>query len=106
LEHLGLVQEWQREVKTDAIFAASLAVAHREYAVARWAALSEEDQEYCLQKGYGPVLRDAGVGGYRFYDQIKCLHAHTAHLLAGGNNPIGRRVLAALERGDDAAAGT
>jgi hypothetical protein len=35
---------------------------------------------------------------------VKCLHAHLAHTLAGGDNPVGRRVLECLARHDDEAA--
>ena len=102
LEHLGYVQRWQQEVKTDQDLAASLAAAHREYGATRWAALSDEDRTYCLaHEAYTAALRDTGVGGLRFESQIKCLHAHLSHALAGGNNPVGRRVVNALERAED-----
>jgi hypothetical protein len=39
-----------------------------------------------------------GVGGARF--GIKCLHAHLAHFLAGGDNPVGE-VAARSARYDD-----
>ena len=92
--------------KSRSQLATALAAAHRAYATARWAALSEEDREFCTKRGYASVLRDTGVAGLRFENQIKCLHAHCAHALAGGQNPIGARVLEALARGDDAAAGS
>lgn len=41
----------------------------------------------------------AGVGGTRL--GVKCLHAHYAHFLAGGDDPVGRWVADQLtERGD------
>ena len=85
--------------------AAALASAHRSYAAARWGTLTADDQQFCADRGYTSVLRDTGVAGLRFENQIKCLHAHCAHALAGGPNPIGTRVLEALARGEDAAAG-
>jgi len=107
LEHLGLVQEWQNEVARDsaAPFAVALAAAHREYAAVRWAALTDEDRTFCeaQHEGYVAALRDAGVGGQKFGTQVKCLHVHLAHALAGANNPVGRRTLEALLRGDDKA---
>jgi hypothetical protein len=103
LEHLGLVQEWQQQVREDEVFARQLSQAHRSYAATRWATLTQEDREYCLgNQNYATVLRDNGVGGLRFDSQIKCLHLQLAHTLAGGCNPVGDRVLACLARGDDA----
>ena len=107
LEHLGLVQEWQKEIAHDSTtpFALELAAAHRQYGAARWAALSDDDRAYCesQHEGFVAALRDAGVGGQKFVSQVKCLHAHLAHALAGGDNPVGRRVLACLARRDDEA---
>ena len=48
--------------------------------------------------GFASALRDGGVGGLRFDNQIKCLHAQLAHFLAGGSNPIGARVWRLLEQ--------
>ncbi len=38
-----------------------------------------------------PVF-ETGVGGVHNLSAVKCLHAHYAHYLAGGNNPIGEIV--------------
>ena len=98
LEHEGLVQSWQKEVNTNAAFAAELERAHREYAATRWALLTDEDRRYCeLRPKFLEALREGGIGGLRFDTQIKCLHLQLAHSLAGGENPVGKRVLAALE---------
>ena len=106
LEHMGLVQDYQAALaRDDTVLAEELAAAHRAYGSARWAALSEDDRAYCERSNYSHVLRDTGVGGLRFVSQVKCLHAHLAHSLSGKDNPIGRRVLEALARGDDAKAG-
>jgi hypothetical protein len=105
LEHLGLIQKWQAEVHGDEHLASQLSTAHRDYGRKRWGALSEEDREYCLQRPYAAALRDTGVAGMKVLVQIKCLHAHLAHALADGQNPIGRRVMDALERNLDSAAG-
>lgn len=104
LEHLGLVQQFQEEVGTNATFAAELAAAHKAYGDARWAALTDADREYCESRhtSFPAVLRDTGVGGLRFASQVKCLHAHLAHTLAGGDNPVGRRVVEMLKEGRDA----
>ncbi len=39
------------------------------------------------------VLSEANIAGSRDSFGVKCLHAHLAHTLAGGRNPIGRAVL-------------
>ena len=67
-----------------------LAAAHARYAAERDAAVPEGHQ--------GPVP-SAGVGGTR--RGVKCLHAHYAWHLAGGDDPVGRWVAERL--GDDAA---
>jgi len=103
LEHEGRVQQWQREVAAEpqGEFAAALAAAHHEYGSARWALLSEADREYCLGQPWAvEALRDAGVGGLRYTSQVKCLHAHLAHALAGGANPVGERVLRLVREGE------
>jgi hypothetical protein len=38
-----------------------------------------------------------GIGG-TVPGGVKCLHAHLAHYLAGGDNPVGEEVAAALHR--------
>lgn len=39
------------------------------------------------------VLKEANIAGSRDLFSVKCLHAHVAHALAGGRNPIGRAIL-------------
>jgi hypothetical protein len=58
---------------------AELAAAHRRYAAERDAALPPGHQ--------GP-RPSGGVGGTR--QGVKCLHAHYAWFLAGGDDPVGR----------------
>jgi len=66
--------------------AAELADAHRRYAAERDAALPVD------HAGPRPA---GGVGGTR--RGVKCLHAHYAWLLAGGDDPVGRWVAARLD---------
>jgi hypothetical protein len=61
--------------------AAALAAAHRRYAAARDAVIEP------ARAGPRPA---GGVGGTRA--GVKCLHAHLAYLLAGGDDPVGRWV--------------
>ena len=56
-----------------------LAAAHRRYGAERDAEISPDHD--------GP-RPSGGVGGTR--TGVKCLHAHLAYLLAGGDDPVGR----------------
>ena len=80
LEAEGGVRLANEVVDADAV-----AAAHQCYAIERDAALPQ---------GYtGPALT-AGVGGTRA--GVKCLHAHLAWYLAGGDDPVGRWVAGKL----------
>jgi len=66
-----------------------LADAHRRYAAERDSALPAD---HAGSRPFG------GVGGTR--QGVKCLHAHYAWLLAGGDDPVGRWVAARLAAGE------
>ena len=76
LESSGGVRAAEAAVDADA-----LAAAHRRYAAERDAILAPQHQ--------GP-RPSGGVGGTR--RGVKCLHAHYAWYLAGGDDPVGRWV--------------
>jgi uncharacterized protein len=80
LEADGGVDRAEAEVDDDA-----LAAVHARYAAERDAA---------LPPGHAGPRPSGGVGGTR--TGVKCLHAHYAHLLAGGEDPVGRWVEARL----------
>ena len=87
LEAEGGVRAAQAAVNADA-----LEQAHLRYAAERDATIPED---YEGPRPYG------GVGGTRV--GVKCLHAHYAYRLAGGDDPVGEWVAAALtaaEEGD------
>jgi uncharacterized protein len=65
----------------EAVDPAALATAHRRYAAEREAAIPADHPG---PRPYG------GVGGTR--TGVKCLHAHYAWFLAGGDDPVGRWV--------------
>lgn len=65
-----------------------LAAAHARYAAEREAAIDPSHT--------GP-RPSGGVAGTR--QGVKCLHAHYAYFLAGGDDPVGRWVEARLEEG-------
>jgi hypothetical protein len=81
LEAAGGVRRAEAEVDPEA-----LAAAHERYRAERQAAMPAD------HVGPGP---SAGVGGTR--TGVKCLHAHYAWFLAGGDDPVGAWVEAHLE---------
>jgi hypothetical protein len=83
LESTGGVRAAERVVDRDELLAA-----HAEYARERDAQLSAE------HAGPRPT---GGVAGTR--TGVKCLHAHYAYHLAGGDDPVGRWVAAQLDEG-------
>lgn len=76
LEAAGGVKQAEADVDPGA-----LRRAHDAYAAERDAA---------LPPGHEGPRPSGGVGGTR--QGVKCLHAHYAHLLAGGDDPVGRWV--------------
>ena len=80
LEAAGGVREAQAAVDPD-----ELRAAHDAYAAERDAA---------IPTGHTGPRPSGGVGGTR--QGVKCLHAHYAHLLAGGDDPVGRWTAAQL----------
>lgn len=84
LEAAGGVRRAEAEIPANEI-----AAAHARYASERDAALPAHH--------HGP-RPSGGVGGTR--EGVKCLHAHYAWFLAGGDDPVGRWVAAHLEPTD------
>jgi hypothetical protein len=85
LEAEGGVRAAEAEVDLE-----ELAAAHARYAAERDAAIPSDHT--------GP-RPSGGVGGTR--TGVKCLHAHYAWHLAGGDDPVGRWVAARLEETPD-----
>jgi hypothetical protein len=81
LESLGGVARAEAELDRS-----SVADAHRRYA-------AERDVE--VPAGFEGPVPSGGVGGTRI--GIKCLHAHYAWFLAGGDDPVGRWVAEQLD---------
>jgi uncharacterized protein len=80
LESTGGVRQAEAAVDPD-----RLAAAHRRYAAERDALVSA---------GHAGPVPSGGVGGTR--RGVKCLHAHLAWWLAGGDDPVGDWVAAQL----------
>ena len=76
LESAGGVRTAEAEVDP-----AELAAAHAAYAAER---------DSALPAGHTGARPSGGVGGTR--RGVKCLHAHYAYFLAGGDDPVGRWV--------------
>jgi hypothetical protein len=72
-----------------AVDPAELAAAHRRHA---------EERDGALPAGYEGPRPFGGVGGTRH--GVKCLHAHYAWHLAGGDDPVGRWVADRLAHGE------
>ncbi|HVF32110.1 MAG TPA: DUF501 domain-containing protein [Acidimicrobiales bacterium] len=83
LEAAGGVDRAEAEVDPG-----ELAAAHRRYA---------DERESALPDGWAGPRPSGGVAGTRV--GVKCLHAHYAWFLAGGDDPVGRWVEAHLPSG-------
>lgn len=73
----------------DAVDSRALALSHARYAAERDAA---------VPPGHAGPVPKGGVGGTR--TGVKCLHAHVAWHLVGGDDPVGAWVLARLAQRD------
>ena len=82
LESEGWINRLDERASSDEAFADALREAHRSYAADRARLVPESG-------GWG------GVGGSR--GGVKCLHAHYAHHLAGGPDPVGAWVAERVE---------
>jgi hypothetical protein len=81
LEAAGGVKAAEAEIDPQ-----ELAALHQRYGAERDAA---------IDPGHEGPRPSGGVGGTRV--GVKCLHAHLAHLLAGGDDPVGRWTLERLD---------
>lgn len=84
LESAGGVSEAEAAVDPD-----ELAAAHEAY---------RAERDRLIPEGYDGHRPSAGVGGTRL--GVKCLHAHYAYFLAGGDDPVGRWVAERLASTD------
>ncbi|MDE0116062.1 MAG: DUF501 domain-containing protein [bacterium] len=84
LESAGGVRRAEAAIEPD-----ELADAHRRYA---------DERDAAIPRGHTGHRPSAGVGGTQ--RGVKCLHAHFAWHLAGGDDPVGRWVAENLEAED------
>lgn len=90
LEAAGEIGGYGRRLRVDPVLASALGAAHADYAKRRDAQASRLP-EAVVMRARGP-MPTGGVGGAKATTGVKCLHAHYAHTLAGGSNPIGDEV--------------
>ncbi len=84
LESQGGVRAAESEVAPDALVAA-----HARY---------EAERNADIPRDYAGPRPSGGIGGTR--KGVKCLHAHYAYFLAGGDDPVGRWVDEKLKGSD------
>jgi hypothetical protein len=82
LEDGGWAARLSDKLSREAELQAELVQAQREYGEARKSGAG----------GTAHPVYDKGIGGVRDLEAVKCLHAHYAHYLVSGSNPVGRLV--------------
>ncbi|MBN2821588.1 MAG: DUF501 domain-containing protein [Coriobacteriia bacterium] len=87
LESEGAVTVWTDRLEADAGLADEMRAADEVYRRLRQAEAGGVDRCWTV-----------GIAGQRDSLKVKCLHAHVAAFLGGIDDPIGRAVLAGLER--------
>lgn len=88
LEAAGGVDRWSAAAADDSVLAESLARATGEQRRIRHALAGDE------HGSDGGAALDLGIGGSRYPEHLKCLHAHVAFALARPGYELGERVFA------------
>ncbi len=91
LESGGAVKRFEALLAADPDLAARYAAAHDAYRRERLSLLSPADRQFLHQVNAIDRL-ETGIAGLGNPQRVKCLHAHLAHFLARGENPIGEAV--------------
>lgn len=91
LEQQGLVKYYSEKLRTDEDFRNEFLKGQREIAEYRLK-FAQEIYKENLPDHIHDILKNTSVAGSRDYHGVKCLHAHLAHYLAFGNNPIGKEI--------------
>lgn len=87
LEAAGLIKQFEQLVSEENTWALELKRAHQKHQRLMFNLLVGNQN---LPQKMPLLSREKpGVGGVRDFSRVKCLHAHYAHFLAGGNNPVG-----------------
>lgn len=93
LEDDGWAERLRERLALDEDLRRRLEYAQEEYKHRRRAGTRTDEVDH-------PVF-DTGVGGVHNLSAVKCLHAHYAHYLAHGNNPVGELVEKELSKMSD-----
>jgi uncharacterized protein len=88
IEAAGGVERWSRAVAEDDELATSLALATEEQRRVR------RELAGGARGIDGGASLESGIGGSQTPDQLKCLHAHAAYVLARPGYALGERILA------------
>ncbi len=91
LEQQGLVKFYSNKLKTDDKFCEEFLNGQKEIANYRLN-LAQKIFKEELPEHIFRILKETTVAGSHNFYGVKCLHAHLAHYLAFGNNPIGKEI--------------
>lgn len=91
LEQQGLVRFYSQKLRCEESFREEFLNSQREIADYRLQ-FAQKIFEKELPEHIAEILKNTTVAGSRDIYGVKCLHAHLAHYLAFGNNPIGEEV--------------
>ena len=91
LEGSGLVRELQDRLASDEAFQKDFHDAQSHYRGKRFSLLVPEEESMIGQNKVR-IIKESGIAGAKNLTRIKCLHAHYAHFLALGRNPVGEIV--------------
>jgi hypothetical protein len=90
LEDLGLIRKYELKIEEDDELRKEFLKAQKNYTKERIKVAGL--RLFQLKENKRCVIEKTGIGGVKDLTKIKCLHAHYAHYLATGKNPIGKIV--------------
>lgn len=91
IEGQGWSDIMRNRIKEDSDLREKLLSAHDSYRRMRKESTAEEPPANA-ETAYNHAVFRTGIGGVRDTEGVKCLHAHYAHYLATGENPLGEMV--------------
>lgn len=98
IESRGYVKRLESELKSDRELRIRYREAEERYIAAQRGLLSDREEKFIQEHDLeGAISR--GIGGIESDENLKCLHLHVAHQLAG-SNPIGNIVIERFGIGD------
>lgn len=89
LENQGWIRRFQEQISKDNCFRKAVLEAQINYRETRKKMAADISE---LPLFAQETLNQTGIGGVGDLSKIKCLHAHYAHHLVSGANPIGGRI--------------